>query len=120
MSYAALAPFRWLAGSGPAGFRHPAAQHPTALRSPISTVTESVRPKLFFVPWLFFVYMLLTLDKIYTILVTSARETDMAHHEIQIAIIEAQIAEAIAADDWRMFDFLTGLMAPYLAKRVVR
>jgi hypothetical protein len=44
----------------------------------------------------------------------------MAHHEIHIAIIEAQIADAIAADDWQMFDFLTGLLAPYLAKRTVR
>lgn len=44
----------------------------------------------------------------------------MAHHEIQIAIIEAQIAEAVVADDWQMFDYLTGLLVPHLAKRVVR
>jgi hypothetical protein len=42
----------------------------------------------------------------------------MAHHEIQIANIEAQIAEAIGADDWQMVDFLQGLLVPHLIRRM--
>lgn len=41
-------------------------------------------------------------------------------HEVQIAVIEAEIAKAIAADDWQMFDFLQNLLIPHLAKRIVR
>jgi hypothetical protein len=41
-----------------------------------------------------------------------------SRHEIQIANLEAQIATAIAADDWQMVDFLQGLMVPHLIRRM--
>ena len=79
MPCAALALAQWLPGPNQAGFRHPAAQRQAAPPSPISAVTESARPKVFFVPCRFSVYMLLTVDKIYTILMTSARENVMTY-----------------------------------------
>lgn len=115
-----LAPGRWPLGSGQGGFPPPVAPRRSGPPSQPLAVAESAHPKVFFAPCHFSVYMLLTLENIYTILLTSAREIDMAHHEIQIANLEAQIAKAIAADDWQMFDFLSGLLAPHLAKRVVR
>lgn len=42
----------------------------------------------------------------------------MAHHEIQIENLEAQIAQAIASDDWQMVDFLQGLLVPHLIRRM--
>jgi len=79
---AALAHARWLLGSCLAEPLHPAMRHQSAELSRFSAVAESAHPKVFCVPWLFFVYMLLTLDKIYTILCSSAREMSMTRQDL--------------------------------------
>lgn len=107
VALAASAPVRWLLGSGRVVPRRLLARRRSVPVSPSSAVEEYARPKAFSVPRHCSVYTLLTLDKIYMILPSSAREMEMTKFDLAAFTAQARAnhaASLVRPEVWQLPD----------------